>query len=253
MALPLASTRRRLPCSSFLGRATISVMRIYPELTGPRAKQVMADLSVLAFLLGCALLAWLVRTVILTLRVISDAVTTVSDGIHATWSSAADIFAGVPLIGDSIEDLLQGLANGTVGNAADLSRSISRAITLTANVLSGVTLMIPVALILLFWLPPRIRRAQRWDAAAKALGPTHTEVRIRGLEIASLTADPSQDTLIISSAPPSHLLAMRALCMIPFEDLGKYEPRPFEAYAAGRYEGLAAALYAYEGLRRIGS
>jgi hypothetical protein len=48
--------------------------------------------------------------------------------------------------------------------------------------------------------------------------------------------------------PPDELLALRALCHLPFEDLVAFTPRPFEAFAAGDYAPLVAALYAHEGL-----
>jgi hypothetical protein len=228
-------------------------MRMYPELPGPRTKQLMADLSVAVFLLVCALLAWLVRTVVLTLRIISDATTSITDGIHGTWSSAADIVGSIPLVGSGVESLLQGLADGTVGNAADLSRAISDAITLTANVLAAVTFLIPAGLVAVFWLPVRIRRAQRWDGAARALGLVNPHVLGPDSGLTQLgPADADHETLVLASAPPAHLIAMRALCMMPFEDLVKYEARPFEAYAEGRYDQLVAALYAFEGLRRLG-
>ncbi|HEX6888643.1 MAG TPA: hypothetical protein VF143_11105 [Candidatus Nanopelagicales bacterium] len=48
--------------------------------------------------------------------------------------------------------------------------------------------------------------------------------------------------------PPDELLALRALCHLPFEDLVRYAPRPFEAFATGDHAPLVAALYAHEGM-----
>jgi hypothetical protein len=48
--------------------------------------------------------------------------------------------------------------------------------------------------------------------------------------------------------PPDELLALRALCDLPFVDLVRYTPRPFEAFYAGDYAPLIRALYAHEGL-----
>lgn len=226
-------------------------MRMYPNLPRPRARQIAADLSVVAFLCGCAILALIVRAAVLTMRVISDGVDSISTGIHGTWSSAADIFASVPLLGDRIAGLLGGLADGTVGNAADFARSISAAITLTANVLAMATFLVPLALVGVFWLPTRLRRAQRWDAAARVLGAA--PVQVSGpppvaLELAGVESA----TLVVAAAPPPQLLAMRALCQLPLADLVRFEARPFEAYARGEYDRLVAALYDFEGLRQPG-
>lgn len=226
-------------------------MRIYPDLPRPRTRQMMADASVVVFLLGCALLAMVVRAAVLTLRVISDGVDSISTGIHGTWSSAADIFASVPVLGDNIAGMLGGLADGTVGNAADFARSISAAITLTANVLATATFLVPLALVAVFWLPVRLRRAKRWDSAARVLGPAPVGVagppswaqELQGVD---------HSTVVLVAAPPPQLLAMRALCQLPLVDLARYEPRPFEAYASGEYDRLVGALYEFEGLRRPG-
>ena len=48
--------------------------------------------------------------------------------------------------------------------------------------------------------------------------------------------------------PPDELLALRALCDLPFVDLVRFTPRPFEAFSAGDYAPLIRALYAHEGL-----
>lgn len=224
-------------------------MQMYPELPGPRTRQLAADASVAGVLVLFALFGWLVRTAVNSLRVISDAVTSVTDGVHGTWSSAADVFSSVPLVGDRIQQMLAALADGTAGNAADLGRSISSTITATANVLGLVTFAVPTALILVFWLPVRIRKAQRWDAAQRVLGPVPAPALTAGAGAGAPDAD--APTLVVRVAPPTHLLAMRALCQLPLADLVKFEPRPFEAYAEGRYAGLVAALYDYEGLRPI--
>jgi hypothetical protein len=52
----------------------------------------------------------------------------------------------------------------------------------------------------------------------------------------------------IVAFPPDELLALRALCDLPFVDLVRYTPRPFEAFYAGDYAPLIRALYAHEGL-----
>jgi hypothetical protein len=56
----------------------------------------------------------------------------------------------------------------------------------------------------------------------------------------------------VVSFPPDELLALRALSHLPFADLVLFTPRPFEAFAAGDYAPLVAALYAHEGLNPPG-
>lgn len=222
-------------------------MRIYPELPRPRNRQVVADLAVLATLVLCAFLAWAVHAAVMTLTVITAGFTSISDGIHSNWTSAAEVLGGIPLVGNGIRGMLSGLADGTVGNVSDAGRSVTGAVTLVANVLGAVTMAVPTALILLLWLPGRVRRAKRWDAASRVLGLTR--VGAAAQDAPDEAAQDPGSTLVMHRTPPKQLLAMRALCQIPLLELAGYEARPFEAYDAGRFDGLIAALYASEGLR----
>ncbi|MGV1003832.1 MAG: hypothetical protein ACOYEV_03480 [Candidatus Nanopelagicales bacterium] len=224
-------------------------MRLYPQLPTPRNRQIMADLSVGACLILFAAFAWGVRAAVLTLRIITTGMTTVTEGVHSGWVSVADALDAVPLLGGSLSGLLRDLADGTIGNVSDVGHDITNAITLTANVLGLATFAVPTALIAAFWLPLRIRRAQRWEAAAAVLG-AQRQVLLPGGAGAPGGDGPIPAPTLLLSAPPLHLVALRALCQLPLEDLVKFEPRPFEAYAQGRYDRLAAALYACEGVQR---
>jgi hypothetical protein len=67
----------------------------------------------------------------------------------------------------------------------------------------------------------------------------------------SPTAGPDRAGHVVTF-PPDELLALRALSHLPFADLVVFTPRPFEAFAAGDYAPLVAALYAHEGLNPPG-
>ena len=300
-------------------------MRIYPQLSGPRSSQILRDALVLLAVILFGVFAWWVRGAVMSLTAISSGFTDGAENAQDTWDSLGDSLGGIPLLGDEIEGALEGLGAATFGNAAETGATITAAVTTAANVLGFVTFAAPVAVLLVVWLPRRIDRARRWDAAERVLssvavspmfagavagaasgsvpdgavtggvppliepgvpgslpagstsaepgalpaprpGDTHDTValplpspddvagipgaaaRVSGLRAGfrDIRTGPSGEVDV--SFPPDELLALRALCNLPLEDLARFTPRPFEAFAAGDYAPLVAALYAHEGL-----
>lgn len=307
-------------------------MRLYPELAEPRSRQITRDVLVLLAVLLFAVLAWAVHRAVMSLTAISEGFTSGASDAQDTWNGIGDALAGIPLLGDAIQQSVEDLSSATFGNAAQTGQSITDAVTLAANVLAVVTFAAPVAVLLVLWLPRRLDRARAWDAAHRVLAampaapavaggaagvvaapgspvlgsaapgqltPGHPGTPAShgspqaltasgmppagpvgggvaepgtGAVVAAGTGRPSlpapderHDTVALpwgpparatpahpiqpaSTAPIEELLALRALCHLPFEDLLTFTPRPFEAFAAGDYAPLVAALYAHEGL-----
>jgi hypothetical protein len=199
-------------------------MRWYPDLPGPRRQQVLGDLTVVGAVLLFAVLGWLVRDAVLTLTAISTGFTDSANSVQDSWTSFGDTLSRVPLVGDDLQDTVDGLADATVGNAAQAGESVTSAVTTSANTLGLLTFAVPTGLLLWLWVPRRLDRARRWTAAVTALSP----------------------------AAPDDVVAMRALCLLPLADLVRFTPRPFESYRAGDYAPLVRALYEHEGVRRQG-
>jgi hypothetical protein len=94
--------------------------------------------------------------------------------------------------------------------------------------------------------PPAAQFPDQWnDTLALPRGAGVAEPAARSQEAG---ASPDHPGGLPVSFPPEELLALRALCHLPFEDLARFSSRPFEAFAAGDYAPLVAALYAHEGL-----
>ncbi len=209
-------------------------MRLYPELPGPRNRQVRRDVLVLLALLLFAGFAWAVREAVLTLTAISTGFTDTAQGFQSTWSSVGDTLSGIPLVGDGIEDSMARLSDATVGSAIATGQSITESVITAANVLAFVTFAAPAAVLLVLWLPRRWDRSVAWTAAGQVLSPAVPRGHAPGTSTQSL-------------------LALRALSSLPLVDLVRFTPRPFEAFAAGDYAPLIRALYAHEGLRPPGA
>lgn len=319
-------------------------MRLYPQLAELRSRQIVRDVLVLMALVLFLVLAWAVRSAVMTLTAISEGFTSNAAGAQDTWNGVGDSLSGIPLVGDDLQRTFSDLAAATFGNAAETGQTVTDAVTQAANVLALVTFAAPTAVLLVLWLPRRLDRARAWDAAHRVLAavpapPEFAGAAPLGAAVAPLGTAPTpavgaappaalpgaggdvgavpgapslpagagaagtpglpagagavgaqapleegrHDTVVLPwtagatparaggaagatpagaehlggpehpgghvvAFPPDELLALRALCHLPFEDLVRFCPRPFEAFAAGDYAPLVAALYAHEGL-----
>lgn len=257
-------------------------MRLYPQLSGPRGSQILRDVLVVVALALFAYFAHLVRVAVMMLTAISEGFTGGAESAQDAWNGMGNSLSGIPLVGDDIQNAFENLADATFGNAADTGEAVTHAVTTAANVLAFVTFAAPAAVLLVLYLPRRIDRATRWTAAervlsAVAVSPMFAEAVTGHPTSAIESSADTHDTLALPQPgvgagaapagrsgytdvrrgptgdvevrfPPDELLAMRALCHLPLEDLVRYSPRPFEAFEAGDYAPLVAALYAHEGL-----
>ena len=259
-------------------------MRLYPQLAVHRNRQILRDALVLASLALFMFFAWAVREAVMTLTAISAGFTDNAAGVQDSWESIGGALSGIPFVGDDLQGAVTGLSDATVGNAVEAGEAITEAVTTAANVLAFVTFAAPAAVLLVLYLPRRLDRSRAWSAADTVLSaievnPTFglagrpTAPSVQGPGSAPLPEIEGQphDTIALPwgpaptagaagvagtgragpavvAFPPDELLALRALCDLPFVDLVRYTPRPFEAFYAGDYAPLIRALYAHEGL-----
>jgi hypothetical protein len=253
-------------------------MRLYPDLAGPRNRQITRDVFVLLALVLFGFFAWAVKRAVMTLTAISAGFTDSAQGVEDSWNSIGSSLSGIPFVGDDIQGAVNGLSDATVGNAVEAGQAITEAVTTAANVLAFVTFAAPAAVLLVLYLPRRLDRSRAWTAADTVLsaievnpafglaGPAARPVsgaapipEIEGQphDTIALPWGPGPGTAAAGAGrvgpavvafPPDELLALRALCDLPFVDLVSYTPRPFEAFYAGDYAPLIRALYAHEGL-----
>ena len=257
-------------------------MRPYPELAAPRNKQITRDVLVLMALALFAFFAWAVRRAVMALTAISAGFTDSAEGVQDSWDSIGSSLSGIPFVGDALKGTIADLSDATVGNAVEAGQAITDAVTTAANVLAFVTFAAPAAVLLVLYLPRRLDRSRAWTAADTVLSAIEVNPAF-GLAgpIAPSVQGPAplpviegrpHDTIALPwgptpagvgaaggagtgrmgpamvAFPPDELLALRALCDLPFVDLVRYTPRPFEAFYAGDYAPLIRALYAHEGL-----
>ncbi len=144
-------------------------MRLYPDLAGPRNRQITRDVFVLLALALFAFFAWAVKAAVMTLTAISTGFTDNAQGVQDSWDSVGNSLSGIPFVGDDIQGTLTDLSDATVGNAVQAGQSITEAVTTAANVLALVTFAAPAAVLLVLYLPRRLDRSRAWTAADTVL------------------------------------------------------------------------------------
>ncbi|TWP46463.1 hypothetical protein FKR81_35440 [Lentzea tibetensis] len=172
--------------------------------------QVIFDLVALGW---AALWIWIAVTAhdaVLDLRAPGDGLVNAGSGIRDAFTGAADKARGVPLVGDDLSGALGGgtRAGETLIGAGNAQISVVQD---TAFWLQVALIALPLAFLLITWLPLRLRFALRAGAA-------------RRLQVAGF----------------SDLLALRALSSLPARQLARFSDDPAEAWRRGDDEVIAA-------------
>jgi hypothetical protein len=171
------------------------VPRLYPDVPSARARVIARDLLVLLLL---ALFAWLGLKV-------HDAV----DRLAVLGEGVREVGENVPLVGGPVEDL---------------GRAGEDRVHRLANLLGLIVFGLPAVLVLVRFLPERVRQVRALTAASRVLAEPDSVERRR-------------------------LIAMRAAFSLPYGQLLAYTRDPLGDLAAERYDALVRAALDDVGLR----
>jgi hypothetical protein len=198
----------------------------YAETPTARTRQLTADLFVLFWTILWVWIAMWIHDVIMLLSGPGESLEQAGSGLAENLNGAGARVSDIPLIGNALAAPLEG-----AGSAAD---EISQAGQTTQEVVSTVALWLsvafaaaPIVLVLLIWLPVRLRFAQQAGAAAALRGD---------LELFALRAlqnRPLHELARISSQPSRALrddpAALSALAALEMRAIG-LRPPPLEHY-----------------------
>jgi hypothetical protein len=199
-------------------------VRLYADSPTVRARQVAADLGMVAWLVLWVLVARTVHGAVLALaepgRAVEDLASSVADGM----SSAARAAEDVPLVGDELAapfDAL-GSAGDSVGGAGQAAQD---AVGTLATVLAVVLVLLPVGWALLRWLTWRLGWARAAGAARRLAVADPDVLAARALATAPLSR--------LAALPPGTAdgwragdpAATRTLAAVELERLGLPAPR----------------------------
>jgi len=184
-------------------------MKIYADLPGVGLRQFVTDLLVVAWLAFWIYAAFWVYDRVSRLAVPGQKIEAAGTGMAGGLGDAGDKVSGVPAIGGGLAAPFTKAADAA--NAlADAGRAQQAAVHNLAIALVALVLVVPVSLVLLGWLPLRMRWIRRATLAS------------------SLRSRPSG----------RDLLALRALTRQPLRRLVRIHPDPASAWRDGDPEAM---------------
>ena len=196
-------------------------MQIYADLPAVRARQLTADALALAVAVIAIAAGIAVGSLIAGLAEIGRRLESAGSGFGSTMSDAGSTLGGIPLLGDAVRapfDEASG-AGSVLAAAGRDQQQLASALAIVAGLAVG---GLPLLLLAVVWLRPRLRFARR-TAELRALGATP-----EGAE----------------------LLALRALAEAPLREILAAHPRAVPAWRAG--DPAATTALAALALRRAG-
>jgi hypothetical protein len=141
-------------------------MQLYAQHPVVRARQVGADVGMLAWTVLWVLVARAVHGAVLLLAEPGRAVADLGTSVADSMTSAADAAGGVPVVGDELAAPFGALADAG-GSVAGAGVDAQDAVGTLALVLAVVLVVLPVGWLLLRWLPWRVGWAREATAAAR--------------------------------------------------------------------------------------
>jgi hypothetical protein len=195
-------------------------MKSYAEVGRLRARQIALDASVAVWVAAWAWAGSRVTEVVGRLAGPGESMERAGVDFRRPLVEAGRAAAGLPVVGDAVQDSLEAAA----GAGAALERAGAAqvdAVHAVALWLGFLLAIIPISLVLLRYVPGRVR----WILEASA---AH-DLRIGAANL--------------------ELFALRAVATRPLVELRRATPDPAGALAAGDFERLAAIELAHLGLR----
>lgn len=141
-------------------------MKWYADRSPRLVAQVVADLLAVAWTWFWVRLATAVGDAVLALRAPGDGLVNAGQNLTDTFGEAAAKAREVPLVGGKLADALERgrTAGGTLSDAGDAQ---VRAVETTSLWLTVALIAVPLAFLLITWLPLRLRFARRAGVARR--------------------------------------------------------------------------------------
>ena len=203
------------------------MIKIWSELPGMRAKEQVADLATLLWVVFWGNVVWGLFQFLAGFAEAGRAVQAGGQTMVQSGRDLGDSLAGVPLVGSQVRDVTRDAFAGAGQPLSDFGTELERFIFVVAIVLTLVLALVTIAPWLIRYLPWRWGRWRRMRAAHLAIR-TAPEAANASVELT---------------------LAMRAISRLDYSTLLEYTPDPLGDWTAGRHDRLARAELASVGLR----
>ncbi len=179
-------------------------MKLYADTSVRRTLQVLGDLAVLAWIWVWVSVGDQVHDATLALRTPGRRMDSSAGDLAERLREAGETVAGVPLVGDRVRDPFDGAGDAASG-LAQAGRQQVAAVETLAQWLGVAVALIPILVLLVFYLPPRIRFVRRATAGRRFL----------------------------DSGADLDLFALRAMAHQPLHVLARIDPDPAGAWRRG--------------------
>jgi hypothetical protein len=202
------------------------MIKLWSELPRARSREMLADLTTFLWVVFWSIVVWQLFEF---LSGFAQAGRSVQAGGNTMIQSGRDLgesLAGLPLVGAQVRDITRDAFAGAGTPLASFGTELERFIFVIAFLLAALLALVTLQPWLSRYLPWRVGRLRRVRAAPHAIR-TGTD---------------------LSDADTRRMLAMRAVSRLDYADLLEYTSDPLGDWSAGRYEALARAELASQGL-----
>ncbi|WKD36620.1 hypothetical protein [Streptomyces xanthophaeus] len=135
-------------------------MRLYAQTPARRNRQILADLIAVILIAAAVRFALAVHEAIMLLAEPGRRVESSGDSLATELGNAGDAASNVPFVGDLLKKPLRSAADASTG-IADAGQSLQDAVSQVANLTALALIVVPVAVVLLLWVPARLRWIRR--------------------------------------------------------------------------------------------
>jgi len=142
-------------------------MSVYADFAARRTRQIVADIIALVVIVVSILLGVAVHGAIAVLGGVWAQLEDAGTGFEGTMGEIGDTLGDVPLIGDGIRGPFD-TASGAGGSLADAGRTGQAAVETLATIAGIGVALLPIGILLIVWLWPRVRFVRR-SAETRAL------------------------------------------------------------------------------------
>ncbi len=203
------------------------MIKIWSELPVARAKEQLADVATIVWVLFWGNIVW---QLFQFLAGFAEAGRTVRAGGQTMVQGGRDLgdsLAGLPLVGSQVRDIAREVFGGAGRPLSDFGTQLEQFIFVIAIVLALLLAIVVLQPWLVRYLPWRWTRLRRVRAAHRAI-----------------RREPD-----LADAHIARALAMRAFTRLDYSTLLEYTPDPLGDWVGGRHDRLARAELASVGLR----
>jgi hypothetical protein len=203
------------------------MIKIWSELPVARAKEQIADVATLLWVLFWGSIVWRLFQFLASFSEAGRAIRAGGESMVQSGQDLGNSLAGVPLVGTQLHDIARDAFAAPGRPLSEFGTQIEQFIVVVAVVLALLLALVTLVPWLNRYLPWRWTRLRRVRAAHRAIR----------------TAPDAGDAAI------ERVLAMRAVTRLDYGTLLAYTPDPLGDWAKGRHDRLARAELASVGLR----